>query len=338
MASESAPSSGTSAICSHRYATALAASLCVAALAWADNATVRMEYQRGGGAEACPDEQSLRDRVTARLGYDPFRAAAPLHLRLSIARAAAAGLVGRLEVLGAAGETLRQREISSEKTDCVEIAEALTLATSLAIDPFSVNRPRPAEPERVAPSPPQPAPVAPALAPVPPPAPVEDRHLALTPEVSVGVGLAFGLEPQVSVGFLAGARLKISRFSIGLEGRLGLPSQVTFQAASVSSSLLFASVLPCFHLGPLAGCALLSGGALRVSSRGLENAEPKTTPFLAAGARLELSLPVESRFFGRLTADLLGPLIRTSFVVDGQIKWSSPPVGGAVALVGGVRF
>src|SRR5580704_15613275 len=34
--------------------------------------SVRLEYQRGPGGAACPAEETLRDEVARRMGYDPF--------------------------------------------------------------------------------------------------------------------------------------------------------------------------------------------------------------------------------------------------------------------------
>src|SRR5688500_17870579 len=38
--------------------------------------TSRLTYARGAGAEGCPEELTVRQAVAARLGYDPFFAAA----------------------------------------------------------------------------------------------------------------------------------------------------------------------------------------------------------------------------------------------------------------------
>ena len=48
--------------------------------------TAVLRYERGADAAQCPDVQGLRDTVAARLGYDPFRDAAPTTVRASITR------------------------------------------------------------------------------------------------------------------------------------------------------------------------------------------------------------------------------------------------------------
>jgi len=297
--------------------------------------SVRLEYARLEGAEACPDAVAIAQRITARLGHDPFREPATLVLRLSVERARP-GLLARLEVVKE-GSAPRKREIASEKGDCAEIVDALTLAATVAIDPFALSRPAaaaaPPLPDPAPPDPPAPAPPPPvAVAPPPPPAePLEFDAAAAT-----GVGL--GLAPSPTIGADLEARLRWRRFSIGLGGRVDIGTPVSLAAAPVSASLLVAAVAPCAHLGPVAGCVLLTAGALRVGATGLDRAEPQSVPFVAAGGRVQLDLPTGSRFFGRLRADLLAPLVRTTLIIDGQAAWSAPPVAGAVSLGLGVRF
>lgn len=36
------------------------------------NPSGRLVYARGPGADSCPDEETVRSSVAARLGYDPF--------------------------------------------------------------------------------------------------------------------------------------------------------------------------------------------------------------------------------------------------------------------------
>jgi hypothetical protein len=49
--------------------------------------SVRLDYARAPGAEACPDERATRGAIAARLGYDPRYAFAfaPWRARVSLA-------------------------------------------------------------------------------------------------------------------------------------------------------------------------------------------------------------------------------------------------------------
>ncbi|MBK7155435.1 MAG: hypothetical protein IPH72_27260 [Sandaracinaceae bacterium] len=79
------------------------------------------------GAEQCPEEaRALRDAVSARLGYVPFRDDAPQHVR-TVIRRDRGGLVATVDVFDAAGEQVGQREIRSRTR--------VALAISVAIDP-----------------------------------------------------------------------------------------------------------------------------------------------------------------------------------------------------------
>ena len=70
--------------------------------------SVRLEYVRGSGGEACPAEPTtLRAEVAARMGYDPFEGASTPE-RLAVVMMAAAkgrGFVARVERFNAAGES-----------------------------------------------------------------------------------------------------------------------------------------------------------------------------------------------------------------------------------------
>ena len=70
--------------------------------------SVRLEYVRGSGGEACPAEPTtLRAEVAARMGYDPFEdASAPERLAVvMMAAAKGRGFVARVERFNAAGES-----------------------------------------------------------------------------------------------------------------------------------------------------------------------------------------------------------------------------------------
>jgi hypothetical protein len=300
---------------------------------------VLLDYVRGPGAEGCPDDQGIHDLITARLGYDPFRGEPRLHLRLSV-EAVKPGLSAKLVVLDARGQPTRRREMASERSDCAELAEAITLATSLAIDPFALSRPpSPPPAPRAATEPERPPQATPAAqVPVPPPPRETPPREPVIFELGLAAAGSAGLEPEVEAGFAADARLRWTRFSVGVEGRLGLPRSSAFGQATVTSSLLFASVFPCAHLGPVAGCALISAGALRISTSGLDGAGAKTEPFFTAGARVELALPTRSMFFARVRVDVMAPLIHSTFYIDGATAWSAPWVAAALSLGGGARF
>ena len=68
-------------------------------------------------------------------------------------------LEARIEITSADGKSVAERKLVSRQSDCLELAAAMELAISIAIDPLAGSRARP--------TPPAP-PVSPALAPLPP--------------------------------------------------------------------------------------------------------------------------------------------------------------------------
>jgi len=123
--------------------------------------SVRLEYSRApGAAQACPDEAAVRRAVAALLAFDPFREPAELVVHATL-NSAEGGLAARLEVTTSSNEARGSRQISSRRGDCTELASAMELAISIAINPFLLM---PKHPE-------QPAPPPPAKPPAPRPSP-----------------------------------------------------------------------------------------------------------------------------------------------------------------------
>jgi hypothetical protein len=121
----------------------------VAAASWPISAAAeekaRLVYVRGNGADDCPAEVDLRLWVMARLGYDPF---SPQASRVVISRVEARGdrLVSNLEVIDQGGKPTGQRELKAAPGHCGELARALALSISLAIDPDRASHPSTAAP------------------------------------------------------------------------------------------------------------------------------------------------------------------------------------------------
>jgi hypothetical protein len=216
----------------------------------------RLTYERGIGAELCPDESTLRRAVEQRLGYDPFF---PWADRTMVARirADATGLHGTVELLDAAGLVQGSRELSAPAPECAELVAGMALAISIAIDPTSVDRtrspgerPEPtddtatdwasarteeAKSERA---------LLPAARDVPrPPARRETTATPFVPELDAGVAGAIGLVPGRALGPIVGAALRKGAWSFGLEGRYLFSVGAELAGASVSSSVLEGAVL-----------------------------------------------------------------------------------------------
>jgi hypothetical protein len=292
---------------------------------------VHLRYTLGEGAARCPAEAAVRDSVAARLGYEPWADRAPRTIIVAV------GLVGqllraRVELRGVQGKIDGVRELSSSRLDCQELSAAVELAISIAIDPLSFGR-APAPPLAESPRPPQ------AQAPVEgkaPPlrSPVTSADRALHVAASVGGHVAIGSAPSIAGGVTLQGRLRWRRLSLGIEGRVDLPAYRDVPGGQISSSLLLGGLLGCFHYRWLAGCALVTAGALRAAGHGIPNAESATLAYAAGGIRLGVELPIFSIIALRLHGDLLAPFTRITLrESDTRAEiWSTPPLSGAFGL------
>ncbi|MHB8419922.1 MAG: hypothetical protein ACYDCL_17750 [Myxococcales bacterium] len=272
---------------------------------------VRLHEVRGQGAERCPGEVALRDAVAARLGRDPFSASAPAELTV-LFESAGAGLVTTVLLSG------RQRRLTSPVADCQELAAATATAVAIAID--SLDRQQTAVTVvRSAPAPP------------PPPPPPTPLHLW----VLAGGLAAAGSAPGPNAGLALGLDVRWPRWSLGLEGRADLPAGLSAGGGTISTSLLFATLVPCYRVWHLGGCALVGAGAEQAQSAGLSGATGHATPFAAAGGRLFGEIPLGGRCAVRLQGDLLAPFTKTTYLVNDQPAWVTPSLafalGGALA-------
>lgn len=298
-----------------------------------------LRYERGPGAEGCPDQPDLEGAVRARLGYDPFEDGAPLRLEAQIDRDGP-HLRARLftrSPTGAPGEWSR----TSPTTRCDDLAEALALSISLAIDPLSdLDAAAPTLPLR---SPP-PAPVTTATVVVGAPRPQPARAPRAEPIPSSswsfggGAGLAgaAGLTPGPTLGLLLDADLGGPTWRIGVEARLFLPSSLVFTPSSEVSVLpIGGAILPCWHTAYLGACAVLAVSAVRSSGVGLTPSRVVVTPSASVGARVlgKLALGRALHLSGFVEIDLAW--VQTTVVVSGREAWRTPPVAGLLGLLVG---
>lgn len=336
-----------------------------------------LTYARGPGAEGCPDEAAIRSSVSTRLGYDPFRTGAERRISATITRTGKV-LRAEVELRDATGKVTGSRRIASTKNDCSELAAAMSLAMSIAIDPQSQTRPAPAPPPAPVPAPPpveNPAlpelvpPAPPALDPAPPPTPPASqvpparapgraapwsppgpalRHSpqesppssdSVQVRLSAGGVASLGSEPGLAFGVLVHAGVRWRAASIGLEGRADLPTSAEAdQGGSVTASLRLASLVPCGHWRVIVVCALGSVGALRGVGSGVDLPKEDTTLFGAVGVRGGVEIPVAGPLSARIYGDFNATLTPTSLMLGGETVWESPPVHGALGIAAQVSF
>ena len=304
--------------------------------------STQLRYNRGVGAESCPDDEGMRSLLVARLGYDPVTAEADERIVASIVRDEShARLRGRVEVHDAAGKLQGKRELSSAQNDCTELASSMALAIAIAIDPLSLSRPtppktatderrdKPAAPNATADVAATPdASSAPRVeTPSPSPeknAPLDTLHLRTGAGVVVAAGNA--PSPTVGAGVLVGVGIRA--LSIDLEGRLDTSAAQSAPRGEVTSSLQLLTLAPCLHIGVAFGCGLASAGRLHAASHGVDLPADDASLYAAFGGRLGAEWFFSRALGARAHIDVLASPTRITLLVNERAVWSMPTFSG----------
>lgn len=320
----------------------LAALVLASVPAHATQPRIALRYERGQGAERCPDEHWFRRMVAVHLGVDPFVEDADATLHAHIERADQE-LVGRIELRDDAGAVEGKRELRSTDDDCTELSGAMVLAIAIVaaphhlVGPSSSDTPGASGDEPTAQPAAAPEPRATEVSPPPPPPPIARSQpaRASTQErrdagpgarflVSFGPDLSLGVSPNLEVGGAVGIRVVGSLWAVGLEGRATLPSEDEVGFGRVSSTSVLALLSTCVQYNGAGACILASGGALHLRAN-LANATSALHPVATFGGRLEYAIgkkSVKVRPF--LDASTL--LMHTHVTSGGQRIWSTSPV------------
>lgn len=289
--------------------------------------TARLDYRVAPGLEGCPDERWVRSAVSARLGRDPFDAAGENAVSVQLARASGAALVATVEVVRPGGRVGR-RTLDSPTGDCLELASAVELAISLALDP-SARRPAPppvdagVPVEAVDAGVPAPAPVPPPLVTEPAVTPVPPaRPAAVSPFAVAAALVTAGALPGVSGGLVVGGGFKVASFRLSLEGRLHLPTRVLAGRSTTSTFLALGSVVPCLDVGRFSGCLAASAGPFQFDD-GFERA---TTVMAHVGPRVGVRFEPSKLLTLLPWVEAAVVLTRTTLLRSGAALWVSWPL------------
>jgi hypothetical protein len=295
--------------------------------------TAHLVYVRGDLAQ-CPEEEEIKNAVSARLGYDPFDARSTTTVTAVITRDRG-GLRANVDLRNQATGTGGRRELSSARSDCSELASAMELAIAIAIDPRSLLRPAGSPPVEATPAPPPP-PVEepPAIMPAPeaPRDPVRVRVGALG-------SFGYGTTPSLAVAPVLFAGVRWRSVSLAVDGRFQVPTgEDASPSGSVRGSLIASGLLPCAHLGVGVACAVVLVGRFHGEGRGVDVPHEESAIYLASGLRLGVELPVGHLLYVPLSAEALGPLTPEKLYLRDVVVWRSPAVTVS-ALVGmGAHF
>ncbi len=241
--------------------TPLAFALMVIAIAMpaaaAEQRHARLLYVRGSGAETCPDEEAIRQAVAARLGYEAFKADAILGIAVSVSKDEHL-LRARVLLERANGQSIGERELTSGPYECTELASAIELAISIAIDPHVLTRQAPRSGATRSPG----LSTAPTV-----------FQQSVVPSFHIGLGAtgSLGLLSQVSLGVSVNGWAQWARLSLGLEVQVDLRVQYPIGGGQVEAALLAGSVVTCLNASWCGACLLGSGGVMRVIGRGFDD-------------------------------------------------------------------
>lgn len=328
----------------------------------AEHPTSSLTYERQRGAERCPDEAELRDAVSARLGYEPFRDDAPQHVR-TVIRAERGGLLATVDVFDAAGEQVGQREIRSRTRDCEELARGVALAISVAIDPVSLLGPGPVAAVDPVPVPvpvPDPVPVPvpdPGTGgesepePEPEPEPEAQSEAESESETDAGAGdrrvvvaldvlVGWEVVPKVRPGF--GLRVNIDRGWLGSELALRgwVPAEVGAESGDgrVSAYQLDVRALGCVVGSGFRGCVGGFAGLMPARGSGVPNAQRGLGVVAGVAASVGYDLGLGERVLLGARVGLDVPLLQPSLRLSNAEVWQGAPVSVFLAIGVGVRL
>jgi hypothetical protein len=258
--------------------------------------------------------------------------------------------------------------------DCREIAAAMALAISIALDPVRAIQveadaaaaapteptdaaPPSQQPPAPSPQPPQPPPatheiVAPApdvtaIAPTPvePVRPTrargdDDGAIRARTGIALGVTGSLGAQPVAAIGPSLGVRVRWSAFSLALEtlARAQLATYRQDTGPRVNSVVYAGALVACGHVAPFAVCAVALGGVFEGASPDVALPRPVRTGYFSAGVRAQLEIPFTTRvsMVAWLAADI--PVTRTILQVAGTDVWSAGPLAASAGIVAAARF
>jgi hypothetical protein len=162
--------------------------------------------------------------------------------------------------------------------------------------------------------------------------PAPRRPLAL--QAGLGAVAGVGAGPGLAWGGTAVVGLKGDSLSLSIEPRFDVPVSVATDTGTgeVHFFTASASLVPCLHLGSLAGCGVLGAGLLRGRGENVLGARSGTGPWLSAGARLAWQLPLGPSSDLRIHAEVLALPVRTVLRVGDEAVWATPRLSGTAGL------
>lgn len=321
-----------------------------------ESPTATLDYGRADSAKRCPDARAIRERVAARLGYDPFVADASQSIRVRLTgRVDQSGHAARIELHSPQSDSPGVRTLESSDPRCDELVDALVFTVTVAIDPSStlgggarevpgdarravmagllrVHDAQGAARQRQAKA----ADLLEEVGEQPREEPAAAEPAGFDLRAASGGGLAVGVAPKPAGQLRLQVELGREHWSVGLGGVTSLPVQTSVSTGTMETSMLLAELTPCARYGWLRGCGLLVAGSLRTTGMELQDAASNAHLYAAAGLRAGVEVPVVGPLSVRVNGEFAAALARTRVLVGGEPVWRTPDltagVGGAVVF------
>lgn len=316
--------------------------------------TMRVDYVVDS---TCPSEATFVDFARAHVREWPDAAPTPDLVARARARREGSAFVGRLELEDAAGSVVGAREIREASCEDVVLALALFLAVALEADASDVSSHAQPDGEVPAQSPEEAAPVvrvAPAAAPSRAsvakrrPASLPDREKdawsliggvhavsGRTPVVAGGVSLGLAFRPGNTWSLAPYASLAFDAVPYSTVARDGGHVSFTWAAVTAAGCLAFSGFdrqVGDGHWEPW-GCARFEAGGLRAASHGYDiDRTGDLRTWLAAGAGAGIVYWIDSRVGLGLDANAVVPLVRQSFLLNGEKLFRTPAVAAELGI------
>jgi hypothetical protein len=255
-------------------------------------------------------------------------------------RGSGKGLRARVNLVDADGRQKGDRTLEAQSGDCAELISSVALAVSIALDSLSPPpSPEPGPSSSAGPAESEPpheaAPPPPSVVDAPSSEPPPVREATWGGLIALGVHGSLGTAPAPAGGLGLLAQVSYGALAAGLEGRYDLPASTS--NPGVSTQLAAVSILPCFEK-LLFGCLVGSYGAIFGSGAQLAISHNGAAPYAAVGARAGFDAPLAGPLGVRAYVEVAFPITSTSFRVDSNQVWVTPPISGAAGLLARVRF
>jgi hypothetical protein len=306
---------------------------------------VQLTYELTPDTEGCPDVETFQSTVKRQLGYDPFLASADRRVAVKIARTET-GFDGSIRWTDAHGKWAGDRQLSSRRSDCSEIAANVAFAVAVQLQLLAALSPETpgtgtgtTAAATVAPKPSAPTQPNDASKATTSPEPPASRGARFRLAAGLGPSLALGLAPKVTgLGrlFVSG---RLDPFSLELAVEAALPvSQTQPDGSGFTLNRLAFGAAACGHIQPFAACFTAMVGRLEARGFGVDNPSAPSGVFSQLGARIAATHELGERFFVGARLEGLVMLAPWTVTLDDTVTWKTPPVAGLLGLDFGVYF